>query len=129
MRSLKRANLIFLFFALAVSVLISGCYTQFSRPHVETEEDYYTTEEEDTAYVQDNEVANQYYENDQDTVYVNNYQYDIYHYDAPYGFGYDPIFIPKGFTESFAQLGVETKNRLSHRAKAFAKVVAHLQKK
>ena len=45
------------------------------------------------------------------------------------GFGYDPIFIPKGFTESFAQLGVETKNRLSHRAKAFAKVVAHLQKK
>lgn len=38
------------------------------------------------------------------------------------GFGYDPIFIPDGYTQTFAELGVSEKNRLSHRAKAFAQV-------
>jgi XTP/dITP diphosphohydrolase len=37
------------------------------------------------------------------------------------GFGYDPLFIPVGFEQTFAELGEETKNQLSHRAKALAR--------
>jgi XTP/dITP diphosphohydrolase len=40
------------------------------------------------------------------------------------GFGYDPLFVPDGFTQSFAELGEEVKNQLSHRAKALAKLKA-----
>jgi XTP/dITP diphosphohydrolase len=38
------------------------------------------------------------------------------------GFGYDPLFVPDGFEQTFAELGEEVKNQLSHRAKALAKL-------
>jgi len=37
------------------------------------------------------------------------------------GFGYDPVFMPKGYKRSFASLGSNVKDRLSHRAKALKK--------
>lgn len=37
------------------------------------------------------------------------------------GFGYDPIFIPKGFDKTFAQMTADEKNALSHRARAVEK--------
>ncbi len=44
-----------------------------------------------------------------------------------HGFGYDPLFVPEGFSETMAELGPETKNRISHRAKAAAKLVPLLR--
>jgi XTP/dITP diphosphohydrolase len=38
------------------------------------------------------------------------------------GFGYDPLFIPAGHNETFAEIGEDIKNRLSHRAKALEKL-------
>jgi XTP/dITP diphosphohydrolase len=43
------------------------------------------------------------------------------------GFGYDPLFVPEGCQESFAELGAEVKNRLSHRARALAKLKERFQ--
>lgn len=43
------------------------------------------------------------------------------------GFGYDPLFIPEGFEETFAELGNEVKNTMSHRGRALAKVLAYLE--
>jgi XTP/dITP diphosphohydrolase len=38
------------------------------------------------------------------------------------GFGYDPVFIPEGMTRTFAEMSLDEKNRISHRARAFEKL-------
>jgi XTP/dITP diphosphohydrolase len=43
------------------------------------------------------------------------------------GFGYDPLFVPAGHQETFAQLGEDTKNQLSHRSRALAGLKAWLE--
>jgi non-canonical purine NTP pyrophosphatase (RdgB/HAM1 family) len=43
------------------------------------------------------------------------------------GFGYDPIFKPEGYTETFAELGTGIKNQISHRAKATLKLADYLK--
>lgn len=45
------------------------------------------------------------------------------------GFGYDPVFVPEGFEKTFAELGSEIKNSVSHRGRAIAKMLDFLQKK
>ena len=44
------------------------------------------------------------------------------------GFGYDPIFIPEGRRTTFARLGEDVKNQMSHRAQAFAKMRRIIEK-
>ena len=45
-----------------------------------------------------------------------------------FGFGYDPVFIPDGSTQTFAEMNMTEKNKFSHRKKAVEKLVAYLKK-
>ena len=45
---------------------------------------------------------------------------------GPGGFGYDPVFQPDGFAETFAELPLEVKNRIGHRGRAVAALVQWL---
>lgn len=42
------------------------------------------------------------------------------------GFGYDPVFVPDGTDKTFAEMGLEEKNKFSHRQKAVSRLVAFL---
>ena len=52
----------------------------------------------------------------------------IRHRRGTSGFGYDPVFVPEGYTETFAEMGNEEKNKISHRAHAVQKLCAYLKK-
>ena len=52
----------------------------------------------------------------------------IYEKRGAEGFGYDPTFMPEGYDKTFAELGLDVKNQISHRARAVKKLADYLLK-
>lgn len=48
---------------------------------------------------------------------------------GPNGFGYDPLFVPDGYEESFGELSAEEKNKISHRARALVELERQLKER
>jgi XTP/dITP diphosphohydrolase len=48
-------------------------------------------------------------------------------FDGEVGFGYNPVFIPDGYTETFHEMGFEQRSRLNHRGRAMEKVMVFLR--
>lgn len=67
-------------------------------------------------------------ENDKTSLFVGVVEGRIaYEKSGTGGFGYDPIFIPEGYDQSFACLGADIKNTISHRARAVQKLSDYLK--
>jgi XTP/dITP diphosphohydrolase len=43
------------------------------------------------------------------------------------GFGYDPVFVPEGYTRTFAEMSIDEKNSIDHRGKAVQAMVKFLK--
>jgi XTP/dITP diphosphohydrolase len=52
----------------------------------------------------------------------------IYQPRGTHGFGYDPLFVPGGYRQTFSEMGEKIKNQISHRSQAFRKVREVLEK-
>jgi XTP/dITP diphosphohydrolase len=67
-------------------------------------------------------------ENDKTSLFVGVVEGRIaYEKSGTGGFGYDPIFIPEGYDQSFACLGADIKNTISHRARAVQQLSDYLK--
>ena len=45
------------------------------------------------------------------------------------GFGYDPLFIPEGYDKTFSQMGIDEKNKISHRYRALNALIEKLKER
>ncbi|MCX7661279.1 MAG: RdgB/HAM1 family non-canonical purine NTP pyrophosphatase [Candidatus Omnitrophica bacterium] len=56
------------------------------------------------------------------------YGYIGFEFKGKFGFGYDPLFIPRGYRKTFAQLGPRLKHKISHRGRALRKIIPFINR-